>query len=180
MPKYLRMGPVVTNASGYIQTVRQPFEWVDDIINATMDQLEAVQVTQQQLMTEHQIETEAVEVPPSSLPCLAGPQRARLRCVGFSSKPERQPERRSDYKPVNRIKYRGILQANNKCGETCRVVSYYLSAKDADNNAENQITDASEKRKQQTPSDYFECLHGSPWNTGKGNCGSFPKPAQEY
>jgi hypothetical protein len=69
MPQYLRTGPVVTHAAGYIQTNRQPFEWVEDIKQSTKDpSLEAVQRTQQHLIDEHQIETEVEEIQTPGIP----------------------------------------------------------------------------------------------------------------
>jgi len=72
MAKYLRTGPIVTKAAGYLQTDQQPFDWVDDIKDAAKDYLESVEVTRQQLADQHQIETEAMEVPRPGRPQSAG------------------------------------------------------------------------------------------------------------
>ncbi len=68
MAKYLRTGPVVAHAAGYLQTDQQPFDRVDDIEKATTDYSPAIETTRKALKVQHVIETEAVEVGFPELP----------------------------------------------------------------------------------------------------------------
>jgi hypothetical protein len=68
MTKYLRTGPIVTEAAGYLQTDKTPFDWVDDLEKATTDYLPAIKATQDALKAQHGIETETLEVAFPAIP----------------------------------------------------------------------------------------------------------------